>query len=75
MQNPKEKARQMIVNFDAEVVWSSFDHYGLIIRGAVLFEPRAGSFLSWSPALPSSLLAPSLLADTPTSYERNPGVI
>ena len=27
MQNPKEKARQMILNFDEEVVWSSVDHY------------------------------------------------
>jgi len=29
LQNPKEKARQMILNFDEEVVWSSFDHYNL----------------------------------------------
>lgn len=75
LQDPKEKARQMMVNSDAEIVWSSLDHDGLTIRGVVLSEPGAGSFLSWSPALPSSLLSPSLLADTPTSYGRYPGVI
>ena len=35
MQNPKEKARQMIVNFDAEVVWAGFNRGNLLpgLRG------------------------------------------
>jgi hypothetical protein len=26
LQNPEEKAGQIILNFNGEVVWSSFDH-------------------------------------------------
>ena len=30
LQNPQEKARQMIVNFDAEVVWANFGRGNLL---------------------------------------------
>jgi len=41
LQNPKEEVWQMILDFDEEVVWSSFDHYNLpVLHREKIYVPR-----------------------------------